>query len=386
MNIITCVAPVNMAVIKYWGKRNEDLILPLNDNISATFNVEYMRAKTTVMASPTFKENKIWLNGKEESFENPRLLHCMKELKQRAPKGKDVVNWNIHVCSENNFPTAAGLASSAAGYACFVYAVAQLYGVEGDITGIARKGSGSACRGISGGWVQWHMGHLNDGSDSIATQIASVSHWTEMRILTLVVNDNRKKYGSTVGMRRSVATSSFLKYRADSLLPERVQNIIKAIKEKDFRTFAEITMQDSNQFHACCLDSFPPFMYLNSVSMTIIELIHAYNDFYGTPKVAYTFDAGPNACLFLLEADVPEVVALVQHIFPSDVAPVEYFKGMPVNHQNLSQELKAKIDIPKQNKGLIKYIFQTDVGEGAQIVKEENEHLLNESGIPKKLQ
>ncbi|KAG8239593.1 hypothetical protein J437_LFUL019193, partial [Ladona fulva] len=63
MDIITCIAPVNIAVIKYWGKRNEELILPLNDSISATLCMDEMRAKTTVMASPTFTEDKIWLNG-----------------------------------------------------------------------------------------------------------------------------------------------------------------------------------------------------------------------------------------------------------------------------------------------------------------------------------
>ncbi|XP_031347473.1 diphosphomevalonate decarboxylase isoform X2 [Photinus pyralis] len=344
-----------------------------------------MRAKTTVMASPTFKENKIWLNGKEESFENPRLQHCMKELKQRARKNTDVVNWNIHVCSENNFPTAAGLASSAAGYACFVYAIAQLYGVEGDITAIARRGSGSACRSIYGGWVQWHVGKSDDGSDSFATQIAGVSHWPEMRILTLVVNSSRKKCSSTDGMRRSIATSSLLKYRVDHVVKDRVEGIIRAIKEKDFKAFAEITMKDSNQFHAICSDTYPPLSYVNEVSRRIIELIHAYNELRGTTKVAYTFDAGPNACLYLLEEDVPEVVALIQYVFPSDTERVEYFKGLPINPGSLSDELKVKIDIPKQKPGSIKYIIYTDVGEGARVLNDDNEHLLNDCGNPKRL-
>lgn len=65
----------------------------------------------------------------------------------------EVLSWNLHICSVNNFPTAAGLASSASGYACLIYALAQLYQIEGDISGIARLGSGSACRSIFGGWV-----------------------------------------------------------------------------------------------------------------------------------------------------------------------------------------------------------------------------------------
>lgn len=81
-----------------------------------------MHAKTTVSASPSYKSDRIWLNGKEESIENPRLVNCLREVRERARKGgkdsADILNWNVHICSENNFPTAAGLASSAAGYAC----------------------------------------------------------------------------------------------------------------------------------------------------------------------------------------------------------------------------------------------------------------------------
>lgn len=125
--------------------------------------------------------------------------------------------WKIHICSENNFPTSAGLASSAAGYACLVVALAKLYEIkvfqnkqvnnykfynmqswlnficfninfQGDITTIARVGSGSACRSILGGFVRWYMGSQTDGTDSIAKQIVPASYWPEMRILILVVS------------------------------------------------------------------------------------------------------------------------------------------------------------------------------------------------------
>lgn len=383
MKIITCVAPVNIAVIKYWGKRDEELILPLNDSISATLNIEHMCAKTTIMASSNFKENKIWLNGKEESFENPRLSNCLKELKKRSQTQSDVINWNIHVCSENNFPTAAGLASSAAGYACFVYALAKLYEVEGDVTYIARQGSGSACRSIYGGWVQWHAGALKDGSDSIATQIVPASHWPEMRVLILVVSDSRKKNSSTNAMKRSAATSKFLEYRIKHIVPERTEKMIQAIKDRDFETFATITMKDSNQFHSVCLDTFPPVKYMNETSFIIVDLIHTYNEFRGSTKVAYTFDAGANACLYLLEEDVPEVISLIQNAFPTNTDHVEYFRGIPVTEQELSEELKKTINISKQDPGMLKYIIHTNVGEGPQILGE-NEHLLNDVGLPKK--
>jgi diphosphomevalonate decarboxylase len=79
MKIVTGIAPVNIAVIKYWGKRDEHLILPINDSISGTLSTDFMCAKTTVMASPTFTENKFWLNNKETDFNNERLSNCLAE-------------------------------------------------------------------------------------------------------------------------------------------------------------------------------------------------------------------------------------------------------------------------------------------------------------------
>ncbi|KAG8232934.1 hypothetical protein J437_LFUL011043, partial [Ladona fulva] len=129
-----------------------------------------------------------------ESFtSNERLIRCIQQIKkkvhdQKGEEEESILNWRIHICSENNFPTAAGLASSAAGYACLVYALSQLYGLEGDISALARQGSGSACRSIFGGFVQWNRGQdEEEGKGSIAEQIADVSHWPEMRIVILVV-------------------------------------------------------------------------------------------------------------------------------------------------------------------------------------------------------
>lgn len=208
-------------------------------------------------------------------------------VKRRAKSVKDseILKWNLHICSENNFPTAAGLASSAAGYACVVSALAALYSVQGDVSSIARRGSGSACRSVFGGWVQWHKGILADGSDSIATQIAPPSHWPEMRILVLVVSDSQKKASSTSAMKRSVENSELLRFRIENSVPKRVDMMAKAIKSRDFHTFAEITMKDSNQFHAICQDTYPPCNYMNDVSHAIVEMVHAYNSYHGANKV-----------------------------------------------------------------------------------------------------
>lgn len=200
---------------------------------------------------------------------------------------KTILSYKLHICSENDFPTAAGLASSAAGYACFVYTLASLYGLENvELTGIARLGSGSACRSIYGGFVQWQRGESADGSDSVAVQIAPASHWPDMHVLILVVSDARKKVGSTIGMRNSIETSELLKYRADHCVPKHVQQITKAILNKDFATFGEITIKESNQFHAICLDTYPPCVYMNDQSHSVSHFVHKYNEKAGKVRVS----------------------------------------------------------------------------------------------------
>lgn len=133
--------------------------------------------------------------------------------------------------------------------------------------------------------MHWHKGVLTDGSDSIATEIVPVSHWSEMRILVLVTSDSRKKHSSTSGMRTSVLTSQLLKYRAEVVVPQRIDAIKEAIVTRDFEKFAEITMQDSNTFHAVCMDTYPPCVYMNDTSHAVVEMVHAFNEASGRNKV-----------------------------------------------------------------------------------------------------
>ncbi|CAL1686204.1 unnamed protein product [Lasius platythorax] len=383
MNTVTCIAPVNIAVIKYWGKRDESLILPTNDSISATLDTDQLHAKTTVMINLDFKEDRIWLNEREEDIKNPRLQNCLKEIKKRSQLPGYMNDWKIHICSKNNFPTAAGLASSAAGYACLAAALAKLYKVEGDISVIARSGSGSACRSIMGGFVRWHMGLDKCGTDSLAKQIVPASHWPEMRILVLVVNDEKKKVPSAIGMKRSMETSEFLQYRITHTVPERANKMQQAIVEKDFKTFAELTMKDSNQMHAVCLDTYPPCIYMNNISNSIMNLIHSYNDAVNDVKVAYTFDAGPNATLYLLEKDVPTVMGVLNHFFPPlENVAVDYKRGLSVEEIKPTKDLLEKLKFQKQPPGQFKYIIYTKVGDGPKYLDNPEDHLLDGQGNP----
>ncbi|KAG0670420.1 diphosphomevalonate decarboxylase [Kluyveromyces marxianus] len=346
-------APVNIATLKYWGKRDKVLNLPTNSSISVTLSQEDLRTLTTATTSPEFEKDQLWLNGKEESLGSERTQHCLQDLRQlrRELEEKDaslpkLSEWKLHIASENNFPTAAGLASSAAGFAALIKAIAKLYELpqsDSELSKIARKGSGSACRSLFGGYVAWEMGELEDGSDSKAVEIGSLDHWPEMKAAILVVSADKKDTPSTSGMQLTVKTSDLFQERINRVVPKRFIQMKKSIVEKDFPTFAELTMKDSNSFHATCLDSFPPIFYLNDTSKKIIKLCHAINEFYNETVVAYTFDAGPNAVLYYLEHNEEKLFAFLHPLFQN----VEGWESKYTKDQ-LSQ-FDAKFETLKNN-------------------------------------
>ena len=187
----TVSSPTNIAVIKYWGKRDGKLNLPINSSVSVTIDQADLCTTTTVTASASFDRDRLWLNGEEEDVDsNKRVQRVLTEVRARAGdlvegsttlvKASEWAGMKVHVVSKNNFPTAAGLASSAAGYAALAFALANLHGVtekyDGELSTLARIGSGSACRSLHGGFVAWDMGAAADGSDCTTwTTVATAS-------------------------------------------------------------------------------------------------------------------------------------------------------------------------------------------------------------------
>jgi diphosphomevalonate decarboxylase len=310
-------------VIKYWGKRDEQLILPLNSSLSATLDQADLCTITTVMASPRLTRDRLWLNGVEESLATDRTERVLREVRKRArPELREL---HVHIVSENNFPTAAGLASSASGFAALVFGLAQAFEVRetfaGELSMLARLGSGSACRSMYGGWVKWRKGARPDGLDSIAVQVCDENYWSDLEVLVCVVSARKKAVASTSGMRETVQTSGLLRARVERLVEPRCQALEQALLSRRWLDVARLTIQDSNEFHACCADTYPPIHYLRGTSKRIIRLVHALNDLHRQPLAAYTFDAGPNAVLYLPRQHVPEVLRALLHFFPPPVDP-----------------------------------------------------------------
>ncbi|CAL5873855.1 uncharacterized protein PFLUO_LOCUS8138 [Penicillium psychrofluorescens] len=387
----TTTAPVNIAVIKYWGKRDVTLNLPTNPSLSVTLSQRSLRTLTTASCSAKFpKDDTLSLNGKPQDISSSkRTLACLSNLRslrqqlEAADSSLPKLSvLSLRIVSENNFPTAAGLASSAAGFAALVRAVADLYQLPQsatELSRIARQGSGSACRSLMGGYVAWRSGDLADGSDSLAEEVAPASHWPEMRALILVVSAEKKDVPSTEGMQTTVGTSELFARRVESVVPERMAAIEAAIRDRDFPKFAEITMRDSNTFHATCLDSWPPIFYMNDVSRAAVRLVHDINSAVGRTVCAYTFDAGPNAVIYYEEKDSALVAGTAKAILGSNTEGW----GGPF-YETLANVTAPGVELDKIDprvlstlKDGVSRVILTGVGEGPVKVQD---HLVSETG------
>lgn len=349
-----------------------------------TLSQDSLRAFTTASCSlsyPTDVGDTLILNSKVQDIRSSkRTLACLAKLRSlrqgletRDPSLLKLSAFPLRIVSENNFPTAAGLASSAAGFAALVRAVANLYDLPhsaSELSRIARQGSGSACRSLLGGYVAWRAGVQEDGSDSLAEQVAPANHWPDMCALILVVSDSQKDVPSTSGMQATVATSPLFRTRAETVVPLRMKAIEQAIKDRNFSTFAEITMQDSNNFHATNLDTWPPTFYLNDTSRATIRLVHDLNQATGRIICAYTFDAGPNAVIYYLK----EHRRQVEGIFSTILKEVEGWDCTSPKVTDLSQ--LNEVAVKTLGAGVSRVIL-TNVGEGPRNV---DEHLIDETG------
>lgn len=297
-------APVNIAVIKYWGKRDTCLNLPTNSSLSITIHHKSLCSNTSVSASLTGKD-RLTLNGSEELV-NERMEKVLSLVRQDSSSKVDVV-------SNNNFPTAAGVASSASGYAALSVALAEHFGVDDPhtIEQAARQGSGSACRSLYGGFVAWDVGTRKDGQDSGPRKVLPHTYWPELRVLILILNPSRKEVPSTSGMMHTVDTSSLFRRRL-ATVEAKLPLMEEALKNRDFHVFAEMSMRDSNEFHACCLDSYPPISYLTDASHMAIEMVHDLNS-DGVTRAGYSFDAGPNPVLFTTAQYLDKVLTQVSY-------------------------------------------------------------------------
>lgn len=370
-------------LLRYWGKRDPKLNLPTNSSLSVTLSQSDLRTLTTASCSASYPahSDSLLLNGEPSDISGARTQACLRALRARRealeaanPSLPKLSAMPLHLVSENNFPTAAGLASSAAGFAALVRATADLYELPdspAELSLIARQGSGSACRSLFGGYVAWRMGARDDGSDSLADLVAEASHWPEMRALILVVSAAKKGVSSTSGMQQTVATSGLFKQRVGEVVPANMDLMEKAIREKDFELFGEVTMRDSNSFHACCADTYPPIFYMNDVSRAAVRAVEKINEAAGRTVAAYTFDAGPNCVVYYLEKDEAQVVGTFYKQLGAEVG------GWKASAAGYSADVALEEPVAATLKTGVSRVIMTGVGEGPQ---KTDEYLVTETG------
>jgi len=297
----TAVANSNIALVKYWGKRDKKLMLPNNGSISMT--LDGMNTKTTVEFDPKYEKDIVVLNDKEltegEEYEEVvGHLNLIREMAGIQDKAK--------VVSVNNFPTAAGLASSASGFAALSLAGSKAAGLELDareLSILARRGSGSASRSIPAGFVEWKRGEKEDGSDSYAEQIAPPDHW-DFRIVTVITSKGEKKVKSRAGMAQTVATCPFYKVWLETV-NEDLEKVRRGILEKDFTLVGETSEFNCLKMHATMITTKPSIIYWNPITMRVIHSVLEWRD--SGLECYFTIDAGPQVKILCMEKDVEEV-------------------------------------------------------------------------------
>lgn len=284
MTTATAQAFANIAFIKYWGNRDNILRLPMNGSIS--MNLDGLYTRTTVSFQPSLPFDELIINGHEVRGAGlDRISYILDII-----RGMANIYEQAEVMSENNFPSGAGIASSASAFAALALAGSKAAGLslsESALSRLARRGSGSASRSIPGGFVEWQTGTSDE--DSFAFSIAESGHW-DLVDCVAIVSASHKKTGSTEG--HFIASTSPLQAARVTDAPRRLEICRSAILERDFNAFASIVELDSDMMHAVMMTSTPALHYWKPASLEVMNCVRQWH-MEGIP-VCYTVDAGPN--------------------------------------------------------------------------------------------
>ncbi len=304
MEVATFRAYANIAFIKYWGVKVRSLNLPYTNSISMTLSQAHSTTSVAWRAA-SGPPDEIFLDGRAATgLGRTRVVAHLDRVRTllghtRAAK----------VVSVNNFPAAAGIASSASGFCALTLAGAAAGTTDGAaghwevLARLARKASGSACRSFFGGFVEWEAG--TDDRSSLPRQLHGAAHW-DLRDIVVVVDAAAKKVSSHRG--HELAAGSFL-------LPERLYFVDQAlaaareaVRDRNLRVLGPLLEQDALFMHAVMLTSRPPLLYLNDTAVDLMAAVQAWRDDEGL-EAYFTIDAGPNLHLICEAETVSRLLA-----------------------------------------------------------------------------
>jgi diphosphomevalonate decarboxylase len=310
----TATSPSNIAFIKYWGNRHHDLRLCWNDNIS--MNLSNMLTTTTVEFSGEFKNDSLEIAGNQvAATELARVVNVLDLIRK-----KNNISHFAKVASKNSFPIGTGLSSSASAFAALALAASAAAGLklsEKELSILARRGSGSACRSIPSGFTRWLAGCTDH--KSFAVSVYPSSYWKIVDVVVLVSNF-RKDIGSTDG-HKIAHTSPFLKTRLKNL-PAKIAQINEFIKTKNFEKFGELVESEALELHAIMITSTPSLIYLTPESIRLMKQVQSWRK-EGIP-VYFTLNTGQDVHLICEQNTVAEITKKLRSL--------DYVKDIIENH------------------------------------------------------
>lgn len=299
----TTRAHSNIAFIKYWGKKDEDLRLPSNGSIS--MNLSNLYTTTTVEFDESLSKDDITINNEKDGKKIAKVVSHLDRI--RALKNTTM---KARIVSVNNFPTGVGLSSSATGFAALTTAAILSLGMElteKEMTVLARLGSGSACRSIPTGYVEWKAGETTD--DSYAVSLYPPSHWDLVDIVALT--STKEKYVATTDGQKTAQTSPFFKQRM-AHIEKKIEDCKLYIKEKNFSAFGKLMEEDALEMHAIMFTSHPPLLYWLPETILIIKKVLEWRK--EGIAAYFTINTGQNVHVICQKNDASKIEALLREI------------------------------------------------------------------------
>lgn len=310
MQLVAYRAHTNIALIKYWGKRNRQLFLPMTSSLSLTLDAFY--TDTRVSIEPNLTRDCFILNDQVQADDETQKISRFINLFRQQSAIQDP----LLIESTNHVPTAAGLASSASAFSALGLCLNDLLGLNLDtktLSTYVRQGSGSATRSLFGGFVLWHAGQGRDSASSYSQQI-DPADW-DIHMLVIAINKGSKAISSRQGMEHTVQTSPFYQ-----LWPQEVdqdlQKMLGAIKARDFDQIGQIAEHNAMKMHATMLAAQPSFTYFQPDTVRAIQLVQDLRR-EGVPCYL-TMDAGPNVKVLCQSPSIPILQQRLSQYFRPD--------------------------------------------------------------------
>jgi diphosphomevalonate decarboxylase len=311
---VTAVAGTNIALVKYWGKRDVALNLPATGSLSLT--LDRLGTRTTVAFDDGATDRLVLDGAPADDAATTRVSAFLDRVRARAE-----IAGRALVTSDNSVPTAAGLASSASGFAALALAATRAAGLTlspPELSALARIGSGSAARSIFGGFVEMARGERPDGSDAVAHALpeqgpdqGSNNEGWDVRLVVAITASGPKAIGSTAAMTHTARTSPYYEAWVAGV-PADLTAARDAIAARDLAALGVIAERSALRMHAAAMAADPAIIYWNAATVSAIAAVRALRA-RGTDAFV-TIDAGPHVKALCRAADADAVAGALRAV------------------------------------------------------------------------